>query len=135
MSCNQLQPFHSVTFQIRKETQIFGSKGSNCFFVFVLNMTPLIERLRLEQSPTHCSINAACICFKSIMLSPPFYKTRQATVFFTFSKALRLQSFLRHKNLNNNRLWPCQLCSGTTAIKEMHSYSFYRLKYWKTSAG
>ena len=48
------------------------------------------------------------------MSSPPFSKAPQTTVLFTFSKALRLQSFLRHKTLNNILFTWVRTGSGTT---------------------
>ena len=78
-------------------------------------MTPLIERLRFAKTSSPLQQNAVCICFKSIMPSPPFSKSLHTTFLFTFSKALRLQSFFRHKNLNNNLFTCVRTESGTTS--------------------
>ena len=78
-------------------------------------MTSLIERLRLAKTSSPLQQNAVCIRFKSIMPSPPFSKSLHTTFLFTFSKALRLQSFFRHKTLNNNLFTCVRRESGTTS--------------------
>ena len=100
-----------MTFQIRKEAQVFVSKWSNIFLGMSLHLP---SACAWNKSPTQGSKNHVCICFKSIMKSPSFSKAPQTTVLFTFSKILGLHSFLRRKNLNNNLFARVRTESGTT---------------------
>ena len=106
--CN---PLKARLFRFEKKHKYFSPKGAKIFFGIWLHLS---SARAWNRRPTHCSKNAACICFRSIMLSPPFSKAPQTTVLFTFSKALRLQSFLRHKNLNNILFTWVRTGSGTT---------------------
>jgi len=89
--CN---PLKARLFRFEKKHKYLSPKGATVFLGTWLHLS---SACAWNSRPTHCSKNAACICFKSIMLSPPSSKAPQTTVLFTFSKALRLQSFLRHK--------------------------------------
>ena len=106
--CN---PLNSRLFRFEKKHNYLSPKEATIFLGTWLHLS---NACAWNSRPTHCSKNAASICFKSTMLSPPFFKAPQTTVHFTFSKALWLQSFLRHKNLNNILFTSVRTGSGIT---------------------